>query len=98
LPPSRRDPQGIHKAIWDAITDEPFELPQDKPLTAAAYAASPPITAYVEPMAVGDRLPSMPIFLEWGTYVPAPLDDTYESTWSKRPDPVREYVANPDAE
>src|SRR5665213_51896 len=37
FPPSRRDPQGIHKAIWDTIRDEPFELPADKPLTIAAY-------------------------------------------------------------
>jgi Protein of unknown function (DUF4058) len=92
FPPSSRDPQGIHKAIWDEITDEPFVLPPDKPLTAVAYAATPPITAYVEPMAVGDVLPSLPIFLEWGTYVPAPLEETYQSTWSKRPDAVREHV------
>jgi hypothetical protein len=98
LPPSRRDPQGIHRAIWEEITDETFELPQDKPLTAVSYAATPPITAYVEPLAVGDRLPSMPIFLEWGTYVPAPLEETYDTTWSTRPGPVREYVEDPRAE
>ncbi len=39
FPPSTRDPQGIHKAIWDAIYDEPFQLPPDKPLTVAAYFA-----------------------------------------------------------
>ena len=37
FPPSPRDPQGIHKAIWDEICDEPFALPPDKPLTVAAY-------------------------------------------------------------
>src|SRR6516225_10117568 len=45
LPPTRRDPQGIHKAIWDEIQDEPFELPPDKRLTLAAYAAGVPKTA-----------------------------------------------------
>jgi hypothetical protein len=95
FPPSRRDPQGIHKAIWDTITDEAFALPPEKPLTAAAYAAAQPITAYVEPMAVGDRLPSMPIFLEWDIYVPAPLEETYQATWLKLPDAVREYIENP---
>ena len=94
FPPSPRDPQGIHKAIWDEITDEPFELPPDKRLTAEAYAAAEPITAYVEPLAVGDALPAMPIFLEWGIYVSAPLEDTYQATWSKLPDPVREHVEN----
>jgi hypothetical protein len=98
FPLSRRDPQGIHKAIWDEIVDEPFKLPPDKPLTAVSYAAAPPITAYVEPMAVGEPMPSMPIFLEWGTYVPAPLEETYQATWSKRPEPVRQHVENPDAE
>src|ERR1041385_2100598 len=33
FPPSDRDPQGIHKAIWDEIEVHPFELPADKPLT-----------------------------------------------------------------
>ncbi len=94
FPPSPRDPQGIHKAIWDEITAELFELPADKQLTVAAYAAAEPMTAYVEPLAVGDPLPSMPIFLEWGIYVPAPLEETYQATWSKRPDPVREHVEN----
>jgi hypothetical protein len=98
LPPSQRDPQGIHKAIWDAITEEPFELPADKRLTAVAYEAGVPITAYVEPLEVGDPLPSLPIFLERGIYVPAPLEESYQTTWSKCPAPVREFVMNPRTE
>jgi len=30
FPPSKRDPQGLHKLIWDRIRDEPFELPPDR--------------------------------------------------------------------
>src|SRR5581483_29677 len=56
FPPTRRDPQGIHKAVWAEIQEEPFELPADKPLTVVAYAAGPPKKAYVEPVAVGDAL------------------------------------------
>ena len=92
FPPGPRDPQGIHKAIWDEIQDEPFELPADKPLTVAAYSATPAPMAYVEPVAVGDDLPSLPIFLEPGTYVPAPLESTYQTTWSKSPVVVRRLV------
>ena len=33
FPPSRRDPQGVHKLIWDRIKDEDYALPPDKPLT-----------------------------------------------------------------
>lgn len=36
FPPSPRDSQGIHPAIWSEIHDEPFALPPDKPLTVAA--------------------------------------------------------------
>lgn len=94
FPPSRRDPQGIHGAIWEQFQDEPFELPSDKPLTVAAYSAGEPLTAYVEPIAVGDPLPSLPIFLGQGVYVPAPLEATYQATWATCPEPVREVVEN----
>ena len=53
FPPSKRDPQGIHKAIWDELVEEDFELPADERLTLAAYDAGPPPVAYVEPIAVG---------------------------------------------
>jgi len=36
FPPTRRDPSGIHNAIWDEFVDEPFELGSAKPLTVAA--------------------------------------------------------------
>jgi hypothetical protein len=81
FPPSKRDPQGIHKAIWDDFVEEEFALPADQRLTLAAYDAGPPPAAYVEFAAVGDVLPDMPIFLKPGLYVPAPLDDTYKTTW-----------------
>jgi hypothetical protein len=82
FPPSKRDPQGIHKAIWDQIEEQDFELPPDKPLTVASYNAGPEErVGYVEPVAVGDELPSLPIFLTPETYVPAPLEASYRATW-----------------
>jgi hypothetical protein len=98
FPPTIRDPQGIHKAIWDGIQDEPFELPADKPLIVAAYSAGPPITAYVDPVGVGDLLPSSPIFLDSHTYVRAPLEETYQVTWNKCPSVVREFVESGDSQ
>lgn len=92
FPPSPRDPQGIHKVIWDEIADEPFALPAGKSLTVAAYDASDPKTAYVEPVAVGDVLPDLPIFLSPGLYVLAPLESSYQTTWSKCPEILREVV------
>jgi len=81
LPPSQRDPQGIHKTIWDEFVEEDFELPADQRLTLVAYDAGPPPVAYVETVAVGQALPDMPLFLKPEYYVPAPLEETYRTTW-----------------
>ncbi len=92
FPPGPRDPQGIHQAIWDEISNEPFELPPDKPLTIAAYQALPSRMAYVEPVAVGDPLPDMPLFLHEERYINVPLEETYASTWNALPLEVRRLL------
>jgi hypothetical protein len=92
FPPSPRDPQGIHKAIWDEITDEPFELPSDRKLTLVAYQASPIKTAYVEPFAVGNPIPDMPLFLQNDFYINVPLEATYMDTWNALPAMLRDLV------
>lgn len=97
FPPGRHDPQGIHKALWDVFTDDEFELPADKPLTLAAYQAEPTLTAYVEPVAVGDRLPDMPLFLEGEAYINVPLEETYQTTWNVLPAELRNLVDPPRA-
>ena len=97
FPPSPRDPQGLHKVIWDEICEEPFVLPPNKPLTVAAYSAAEPMTAYVEPVAVGDLLPNLPIFLGHDTYIPAPLEPTYQTTWAKCPEILQQAIENPAA-
>lgn len=92
FPPSVRDPDGIHKAIWDEFQDEPFRLPKETPLTLAAYVATVPMTAYVELVAVGDRLPAMPAYLDEDLHVQVPLEATYESTWASCPEDMRAFV------
>ena len=89
FPPGRRDPQGMHKVIWDRLREEPFELPPDKPRTLAAYAAGTETVAYVEPVAVGDVLPDMPVFLTADRYVPCPLEATYKTAWEQFPAPLK---------
>jgi hypothetical protein len=95
FPPGRRDPQGIHKVIWDEMQEEEFELPSDKPLTMVAYSAGIPKKAYVEPVAVGDALRDMPVFLDPATYILAPLESTYLSTWESCPEQLRELISAP---
>lgn len=45
FPPTPRDPQGIHKAIWDEFGEEPFDFlpksPTRSPLTSVATCRSP---------------------------------------------------------
>lgn len=92
FPPSKRDPQGIHQVIWDHILEEPFELPRDKPLTLASYSAGEEKSAYVEPVAAGDLLPDMPLFLEPDRHIPAPLELSYMEAWTKCPEPFKQAV------
>lgn len=81
FPPGPRDPQGIHGALWAELGGEPYVQPLDKPLTLAAYAAGLTKTAYVEPLAVGDPLTAMPLFLTAGMYVSVPLEETYAAAY-----------------
>jgi hypothetical protein len=86
LPSKRRAPHGIHAAIWQELVDEgEFLPPADKPLTLVAYESALVVTAYVEPVAVGDSLPAMPLILEPGAAVRVPLEETYQTAWQGLP-------------
>lgn len=80
FPPGRRDPMGIHAAVWEEL-GESNVMPNDKPLTLVAYSAGYCPTAYVEPIAVGDVLPDMPLFLTPDDYIPVGLESTYQAAW-----------------
>ena len=96
FPPSVRDPQGIHPIIWEEIGETTFELPPDQPLTVASYQAEPTKTAYVESVAVGDALPEMPLFLDGGSYIRAPLELTYCASWAVFPADFKDLVTQPE--
>lgn len=98
FPPSSRDPHGIHALIWSEITDEPFELPSDLPLTVVAYQAEPVKTAWVEPIAVGAELPTMPLFLQGEYYVDLPLEANYQATWNALPRELKTLIEQPQGE
>lgn len=92
FPPGPHDPNGIHASIWSELIDLPFELPPDKRLTLAAYQAEPIKTAYVETIAVGDRLPDMPLFLHGEFGIDMPLEETYQTTWNVLPSEIRQLL------
>jgi hypothetical protein len=92
MPPTKRDPNGIHDAFWQELNDEPFELPADKRLTLVSYVGGPQKQAFIEPVAVGDALPAMPLFLETNAHLPVPLEESYRHTFSLCPEPLRELI------
>lgn len=95
FPPTRRDPNGIHAALWKELTGKKVEA-QDKPLTLAAYAArgDDVFSAFVEPLAVGDTLTDMPLFLTSERHVPAPLEESYATAWAGFPAPLKPLLEN----
>jgi len=95
FPPSVRDPEGIHKAIWDELIDNDFTLPPDRTLTLASYIGGVVPECFVEPVAVGGSLPDMPLFLSPEVYIPLPLERTYESAWEAVPAYWRSVLAAP---
>jgi len=51
--------------------------------------------AYIEPVAVGEVLPDIPLFLKPGLYVPAPLETTYQTTWKGFPAVLKNLLEEP---
>ncbi len=97
FPSTARDPNSLHKLIWDAIEEIPFEMPVDEPLLLASYRAGVSLsdatpTAYLEPFRVGSLLPAMPAWLDGDSYILVPLESTYQFAWSVCPADYRHLV------
>jgi hypothetical protein len=75
----------FHGAIWKALTDQRYKAAPGKPLTLAAYEAEMGVRAFVEPVAVGDVLPELPLFLKAGGHVAIALEPSYQSAWEAVP-------------
>lgn len=87
FPPGAYDPKGIHHAIWGE-----YEFDVNRPLTCVSYVSGPVREAYLEPVAVGQELTDMPVFLAAERYVSLPLELTYQAAWSKVPPYWRNVV------
>jgi hypothetical protein len=83
LPPSKHDPQGIHREIWEEVASQEYTAPADMPRTLAAYESGLGIRCYVENVAVGDTLTDMPLFLEPDRAVEVPLEATYNAAFAE---------------
>ena len=93
FPPTARDPDGLHGLIGAEFADE-YRLDPAKPLTAVSYLADDPPTAYLEPLAVGDPVPDMPLFLDPGHYVMVPLAAAYREAFEGLPAEERAVLAS----
>ena len=92
FPPTPRDPFGLHKAVWDEFEEEDFQLPEAQDRILVSYQTGGQRVAYVEPVAVGDELPDMPLFLDGDLHVMVPLESTYRATWEASPEDLRVAV------
>jgi hypothetical protein len=95
FPPGPRDPNGIHPVIWSEFRDEPYTPPPGKPLTFVSYEAGPTSRAYIQPTAVGEPLPEMPLFLAPESYISLPLEATYAGAFEGIPRRTRERLGTP---
>jgi hypothetical protein len=92
FPPGRYDPQGIHGALHDRLSDEVYDLPTDEPLTLASYVGGHRPDAYLNHLVVGARLPDMPLFLNPDYYQTIPLEATYQAAYRGTPAVWREVL------
>lgn len=89
--PGNFDPQGIHGAIWEEIA-QPWTAPADRPLTLVGYESALTVRAFVQPLAVGEMLIDMPLYLEPDGYVLVPLETTYSRAFEALPKRWRSVV------
>jgi hypothetical protein len=92
FPPGRHDPEGMHGAIWERLSEQRYFASSDFPLTLASYCARRPVKAYVEPARVGSILIDMPLFLTGDHYLRVPLESTYVRAWRGVPQRWRRVI------
>jgi hypothetical protein len=94
FPPGPHDPRGIHGLIQQrlAASDELYDLPSDKPMSLASYAAGPEIEIFLSHVAVGESLLDMPLFFTSDRYISVPLEKTYEEAYRGMPEFWRDVL------
>lgn len=91
-PPGVFDPRGLHNLIWSELGQPPVPFSSQKPLQVVSYRSSGSVSSFIEPRAVGDRLPDAPLFLTPARFVPLPLEGTYEASFAALPKNLKEEL------
>jgi hypothetical protein len=92
FPAGPRDPSGIHPVIWGDDAGDAYHFNPEKPLACASYIAGVGAQAFVNLVAVGERLPDLSIFLTPDEYVAVPLEATYQAAFDAVPEVWREVL------
>lgn len=99
-PPGKRDPEGLHAVVWECMGGDASEDVEATP-AALSYEAVPrgenfpQVKAHIEPLAVGQSLPDMPLFLANAEFVMAPLQTTYDAAFDALPQRWQDVLATP---
>ena len=97
-PPGKRDPEGLHAVVWECMGGDVSEDVEATP-AALSYEAVPrgedfpQVKAHIEPLAVGQSLPDMPLFLDNAEFVMAPLQVTYDTAFNALPQRWQDVLA-----
>ena len=81
FPPGKYDPQGMNSLVWEYINEVIWKPAPAHPFSMAAFCASDPWRAYMEPLQLGVPLIDMPLFLTREHYINVPLEATYMAAY-----------------
>jgi hypothetical protein len=86
LRPTRHDPHGLHGAVWSWFDARPYTPPATAPLTLASYVwRQTKPQAYLQPVAVGQVLIDILLFLNAERDINFPLESTYVTAYEEMP-------------
>jgi hypothetical protein len=86
-------PRGMHGAVWEHFSPTPYTPPTDRPFAVTSYVGrgSEP-EVYLVPVAVGQPLTDMPLFLSPDYPVNVPLEGTYMAAYHAMPEHWRSVI------
>lgn len=97
FPPGVHDSDGLHAMIWQKMCPTSHPLPAGKSLAVVSYEWNRTPRAYLEPLAVGDPLPEMPLFIQAGRHISIPLEAPYVEAFKAMPRRWRDVLQPPAA-
>jgi hypothetical protein len=92
FPPGTFDPEGIPRGLQIESDSVVPATTKEEPLSFTSLRVSDHVSGFVELSAVGQNVPTMPLFLNSERYVNVPLNESYEQAWTSLPRPWQEIL------